>query len=293
MLRHVGCEASQVYERVLNSEQVSVFLYACGYDSIVLTFADIQSGEEIAVSATLFVTYRSCPQQALARLRGIYPQPTVAMFRGSLAHRIFAKHLEDGPISDTDFVAVCKSETGANLNAQMVDVGLNTMREFTAVVEQVRELYDRFRELSTDGFDGAEVVIQEKVGAGVTLKGRVDAVFVDDDGVRIVDWKTGSYLGSTKDQLDFYALGWSRSTGTRPNRTEAVSLTTGEKLLYEPTEGDIAETEHSVAQMVQALRSAITSGADLLRDGGPHCAWCPLLEDCAEGQAAASVVAGG
>ncbi len=278
---------------MLNSEQISVFSDVCGYDPIVLTFADLQSGEEIAVSATLFVTYRACPQQALARLRGIYPQPTGAMFKGSLAHRIFAKHLVDGPIADADFVSVCKSETGAHLNAQMADVGVKTMSDFTAVAEQVREMYDRFRALSTDGFDGAEVPIQAQVDQGVTLKGRVDAVFMDDDGVRIVDWKTGSYLGSTKDQLDFYALAWSRSTGTPPKRTEAVSLKTGEKLLYEPTDGDLGETEHALVQMVRALRSAMASGADLTREGGPHCAWCPLLEDCSEGQTAADIVTGG
>lgn len=293
MLRHVGCEASRVYERVLNSERISLFSDTCGYDPLVLTFADIQPGDDIAVSATLFVTYKACPQQALARLRGIYPRPTVSMFKGSLAHRIFAKHLLDGPIADADFVSVCKSETGTHLNAQMVDVGVNTISDFTAIAEQIREMYDRFRGLSIDGFDGAEVSIQTLVGEGVTLKGRVDAVFVDEDGVRIVDWKTGSYLGATNDQLDFYALVWALSTGAPPSRTEAVSLTTGEKLLHEPTEDDLGRTEHALAHMVCALRAALASGADLVRDGGPHCAWCPLLDDCDEGQTAVRLAAGG
>jgi hypothetical protein len=285
-------EVSGVYERVSNSGQISVFFVAPGYDSGVATFADIPSGDDIAVSATLFVTYTDCPQQALARLQGIYPQPTVAMFRGSLAHRIFAKHLTDGSIADADLGAVCRSETGAHLNAQMRDVGLNRPSDFAAIVEQVREMYDRFRDIPTGGFEGAEVTIEHEVTDDVTLKGRVDAVFADEDGVRIVDWKTGSYLGSTKVQLDFYALAWSLSTGTTPSRTEAVSLATGEKLMYMPTPHDLEATEQALVFMIRELREALASGDDLARTGGPHCTWCPLLDTCNEGQSAVAIVAG-
>ncbi|MGI9585591.1 MAG: RecB family exonuclease [Acidimicrobiia bacterium] len=256
------------------------------------TFADIPRGDDISVSATLFVTFIDCPQQALARLQGVYPQPTIAMFRGSLAHRIFARHLTDGPIADAELDAVCRSETGAHLNAQMSDVGLTKPSDFGVIVEQVREMYDRFRGIPTDGFDGAEVTIEHEVADDITLKGRVDAVFNDADGVRIVDWKTGSYLGSTKVQLDFYALAWTFATGATPSRTEAVSLSTGEKLVYEPTEGDLVETEGRLAAMIQELRAAMVSGAELARTGGPHCAWCPLLDTCDEGQSAAAVVSG-
>ena len=80
---------------------------------MVIQFPETAPGESIAVSATLFVTYRACPQQALGRLRGAYPSDSVASFRGSLAHRIFARHLVSGPIPDGDLLQVCREEIGA------------------------------------------------------------------------------------------------------------------------------------------------------------------------------------
>ena len=79
----------------------------------MIQFPETASGEPLAVSATLFVTYRACPQQALGRLRGAYPADSVASFKGSLAHRVFARHLVSGPILDGDLPRICREEIGA------------------------------------------------------------------------------------------------------------------------------------------------------------------------------------
>ena len=79
----------------------------------MIRFPETAPGDPLPVSATLFVTYRACPQQALGRLRGAYPEDSVASFKGSLAHRIFARHLVSGPIPDGDLPQVCREEIGA------------------------------------------------------------------------------------------------------------------------------------------------------------------------------------
>ena len=96
------------------------------------TFRRIPEGDELPVSATLYVTYLKCPQQALARLQGVYQAPSVDLFRGSLAHRVFAKHLVEGPIPEGDFELVCRQEAGAHLGNQMASLGMKAS-DFRAV----------------------------------------------------------------------------------------------------------------------------------------------------------------
>jgi len=255
----------------------------------VSTFRRIAPGEEFPISATLFVTYLRCPQQALARLQGVYPPTTEAGFRGSLAHRVFARHLVDGPIPTEDFSDVCRQETGAHLGAAMASLALkpSEFREITADVEQ---LYDRFKSISLDGFDAAEVEVRSEPADGISIRGRVDAVFLDGDGVRIVDWKTGSYLGDAQSQLAFYAMAWQQSHGSLPVSLEAVSIKTGESWVTHPTQDDVAATEAEVADMIGTLRDAMDKRSELPRDAGPHCQWCPLLDDCDEGEAALRIL---
>jgi hypothetical protein len=248
------------------------------------SFRRIPPGAEFPVSATLYVTYLKCPQQALARLQGVYSAPSVAAFRGSLAHRIFARHLVDGPIAAEDFTLACKQEAGTHLGSTMASLGMKPS-EFRSMTAQVKELYGRFEQVPSEGFEGAEVQIESEPAAGITIRGRVDAVFADVDGKRIVDWKTGSFLDDADPQLDFYAMAWQMAKGTPPARMEVLSLKTGEKRVSEPTDESIAQTAEDVAAMIENLRDAIHDRAEMARTAGPYCRWCPLLDDCDEGAA--------
>lgn len=255
----------------------------------VSLFRRIPTGDEFPVSATLYVTYLKCPQQALARLQGIYPAPSKVMFRGILAHRIFARHLLAGPIPDEEFAIVCRQEAGAHLGASMVDLRLKPS-EFRTITAEVEQLYERFKDVPSDGFSDAEVDIESTPAEGVRLRGRIDAVFADEDGVRIVDWKTGSYLDDAEPQLDFYAMAWQLAHGSLPKRTEAVSLRTGEQRVSVPTEETVADTSARVAEMITDLRDAMARRSDMPRTAGPYCRWCPVLPDCPEGTTALEIL---
>ncbi len=252
-------------------------------------FKPIVSAEEFPVSATLYVTYLKCPQQALARLRGVYPAPSKALLRGSLAHRIFARHLVEGPIPDAEFVQVCKVEVGTHLSRQMTSLALKAS-EFRQITAEVTELYETFKLLPVEGFVDAEVDVGSRPVQGVVIRGRVDAVFRDEDGVRIADWKTGAYLDDAEAQLEFYAMAWWHTEGSVPATLEAVSLKTGEKRVSKPGDDDVQTTESRVAEMITILRGAMDGRVELSRRAGPHCSWCPLLEECDEGRVALEIL---
>lgn len=260
----------------------------------MIQFPETAPGEPLVVSATLFVTHQTCPMQAVGRLRGAYPADTVASFRGSLAHRIFARHLVSGPIPDGDMPRACREEIGApdgHLNMRLGPLELNRPSQLAPVLAEVGDLYARFKLFPTDGFRSAEVNLEVDAGGDVVLRGRIDAVFENDSGeASIIDWKTGSWLGDVDPQLAFYALVWALQYGEVPARAEAVSVQTGERAATEPNINKAEQTAREVAEMVDALRAAFATGEDLERRAGPHCRWCPLLEGCTEGSAAMQIL---
>jgi hypothetical protein len=249
-----------------------------------IRFPDVAAGEDLVISATTFVSFERCPEQAAGRLRGVYGPESRVSFVGGLAHRIFARHLTEGPIDPGGFAAACREEIGGGMNVKLAALGLKPSA-LVGVVEEVGELYERFKSLGAEGFEGAEVELEASPTEGVHLRGKIDAVFDDGDpGVRLVDWKTGS-LGDPGIQLGFYALLWALERGEIPGRVEAVSVGSGERMDEVPTRAGIEETAARTARMVTILRQGWAEGREFERIGGPWCRWCPLLDECAEGQA--------
>lgn len=256
-----------------------------------IRFPDVPGGEDVVISATTFVSFERCPEQAAGRLRGVYGPESRVSFVGGLAHRIFARHLSGGPIAPEGFEAACREEIGTGMNAKLGALGLKPSA-LSGVIEEVGQLYDRFKSMGTEGFEGAEVDLEATPADGVLLRGRIDAVFDDaGSGVRLVDWKTGG-LGDPGVQLGFYALLWALDRGEIPGKVEAVSVGSGERVDEVPTRSGIEETATRTARMVGILRGAFADGGSLDRVAGPWCRWCPLLDECAEGQATTKLLEG-
>ena len=248
-------------------------------------FPPIIDGDAVRVSATTYVAFRKCPESANARLQGIYGPDTRAAFLGSLAHRLFSRHLTAGPIASADFAQACREEIGgSSLNNKLAVLEMRPST-LAAAIEEARGLYERFTRLPAEGFEGAEVLIDVEPVQGVELVGRVDAVYREDiGGHRLVDWKTGE-LGAPEDQLLFYSLLWALEREELPAYVEAVSVRTGERYRTVPSSEDIGRVAEEVAELVNSMRSAWRAGDELERRGGPWCKFCPVLPDCAEGQA--------
>jgi len=266
---------------------------AVQYDGSVITFPEVPPGEPIVVSASAFMAFEHCPESANARFRGEYGPPSRPSFIGGLAHRIFARHLEHGPIEAGGFEQVCKEEIGGtpSLNLQMGELGVKPS-QIAGLVAETRALYDRFVKFPTDGFLGAEVSLEAEPRPEVVLRGRVDAVFDDNGHARLVDWKTGR-IGEVDDQLGFYALLWALDRGELPTGVEAVSVKTGERQRSVPTVEAMTALAERVATMVVTIRGGWEAGTELARVGGPWCRYCPLLEGCTEGRAATAVIGKG
>lgn len=243
---------------------------------------DIEAGDDIRISASTYVAWRKCPDSANVRLQGIFGPDSRPGFVGSLAHRVFSRHLSTGPIPSEEFVQACREEIGgSSLNNKLGGLELRPSA-LAGLIEEVRGLYERFVKWPDEGFEGTEVVIEKDVGEGVQLVGTIDAIYRE-EGVRLVDWKTGE-LGEPQDQMLFYALLWAADRDELPARVEAVSVRTGERFEMVPSAPEVGEVLETVREIVVAIRSAWAGGESLPRHGGPWCKWCPVLEDCPEGR---------
>lgn len=256
----------------------------------MIEFPPMAPGDQVDISATTYAAYQECPERAAGRLRGEYGPDSRAAFVGGLGHRVFARHLSSGPIATADFTQVCREEIGAAMNPKMTSLGI-TPSQLAGVVEEVGALYERFKVMGFAGFEGAEVGLEAEPAPGVRLFGKVDAVFTEDGETRLVDWKTGTIGDDAGAQLAFYVLLWALDRGRLPGRVDAVSVKTGQRTEAVPTVAGATETAAGVAGMVDALRTAWQEGTALERRGGPWCRYCPLLDDCPEGQAAGQVMA--
>lgn len=258
------------------------------YDLTVIAFPPVAPGEPVKISASTYLAYRQCPAQAQARFQRLYSPESKASFTGALAHRLFARHLETGPIDDLG--QAVREEIGAGLNQKMVALGLRRPSDLEEVVRQVGALYDRFRRFPSEGFEAAEVDLEVEPAEGVTLLGKIDAVYRDGlSGAVLRDWKTGG-LGEPLDQLLFYALVWTLRENEMAGMVEAVSVQTGERMSQVPTTTELEDVAQHVADLVTAMRRAWSNGSEVERRGGPWCRYCPLLTDCPEGQSASAIV---
>lgn len=250
----------------------------------------VSPGDPIRISASTYVSWKKCPDQANAKLQGIYGPESRPAFLGSLAHRMFSRHLKSGPIAPDDFEQAVREEIGSSsLNHKMVALGLKPSA-LGDVIEEARGLYERFTKFPDEGFEGAEVALDHQADGDVDLVGNVDAVFREDlGGHRLVDWKTGE-LGEPEDQLLFYSLLWALERKELPAYVEAISVRTGERFHTVPSTGDVETVAEEVSKLVNEIRNAWATGASAQKRGGPWCKFCPILSDCAEGQSVGALL---
>lgn len=250
----------------------------------------VTPGDEVRLSASTYVAWKKCPDSANARLQGLYGPDSRPAFLGSLAHRIFARHLTAGPIATEEFVQACREEIGgSNLNHKLAGLSLKPSA-LASVIEEVRGLYERFTRLPGEGFEGSEVGLDYQNEDGVQLVGTIDAVYREDlGGHRLVDWKTGE-IGEAEDQLLFYSLLWALDRDEVPAYVEAVSVKTGERYRTVPSSSDVERVASDVAELVEDMRRAWGQAAPLERNAGPWCRYCPILPECSEGRAAEALL---
>lgn len=254
------------------------------------------------LSASTFIRLSEDPQGTVHQLMRPVPQrPSRAATIGTAVHALIEEHfgvapsadpLEAPDVEDTvgidlpGSVAASTASTSAapadpaDLAEPADPADLQEQDEFTfedayeeaesELEVSVQRLWERFAtsEWGSDEWKDRIWAVEYPVEThieGVSLRGRIDAVFrtEDEDGERwvLVDWKSGSRpkmatMQSRRFQLGLYRIAFSRIMGVDPERISTVFVYLGGKGVAEVWDHQIRGGLPTEAQLAKVIREA-------------------------------------
>ena len=243
------------------------------------------------LSASTFIRLSEDPQGTVHQLMRPVPQrPSRAATIGTAVHALIEEHfgvapsadpLEAPDAEDTVGVDLPGSAAASTPPAEPADpADLQEQDQFTfedafeesesELDASVQRLWERFAtsEWGSDEWKDRIWAVEYPVEThieGVSLRGRIDAVFrtEDEDGERwvLVDWKSGSRpkmatMQSRRFQLGLYRIAFSRIMGVDPERISTVFVYLGGKGVAEVWDHQIRGGLPTEAQLAKVIREA-------------------------------------
>ena len=240
------------------------------------------------LSASTFIRLSEDPQGTVHQLMRPVPQrPSRAATIGTAVHALIEEHfgvassadpLEAPDAEDTVGVDLPGSVAASTAPADPADLQEQDQFTFEDAFEEseseldasVQRLWERFAtsEWGSDEWKDRIWAVEYPVEThieGVSLRGRIDAVFrtEDEDGERwvLVDWKSGSRpkmatMQSRRFQLGLYRIAFSRIIGVDPERISTVFVYLGGKGVAEVWDHQIRGGLPTEAQLAKVIREA-------------------------------------
>jgi len=114
---------------------------------------------------------------------------------------------------------------------------------------------------------------------GVRFYGRIDRIDPDNDGVEIIDYKTGS-TKTQKDvdkdsQVAYYAIGTKEALGMEAKKLTYYYLESGERISTTRTEEQLEKTKKEAESLIDVIKNG-----DFTAKPGMHCSWCDYRNIC-------------
>ncbi|WP_314689937.1 ATP-dependent DNA helicase [uncultured Rothia sp.] len=246
------------------------------------------------LSASTFIRLSEDPQGTVHQLMRPVPQrPSRAATIGTAVHALIEEHFGVAPTADPLEAPEAEDTVGVDLpgsasaasgapaeSADPADMQEQGSEEFTfedayeesesELEASVQRLWERFAnsEWGSDEWKERIWAVEYPVEThveGVSLRGRIDAVFrtEDEDGERwvLVDWKSGSRpkmstMQSRRFQLGLYRIAFSRIMGVDPERISTVFVYLGGKGVAEVWDHQIRGGLPTEAQLAKVIREA-------------------------------------
>ena len=250
------------------------------------------------LSASTFIRLSEDPQGTVHQLMRPVPQrPSRAATIGTAVHALIEEHFGVAPTADPLEAPEAEDTVGVDLPGSTASASTTSAApadpadlqeqalgessdEFTfedayeesesELEASVQRLWERFAnsEWGSDEWKERIWAVEYPVEThveGVSLRGRIDAVFrtEDEDGERwvLVDWKSGSRpkmatMQSRRFQLGLYRIAFSRIMGVDPERISTVFVYLGGKGVAEVWNHQIRGGLPTEAQLAKVIREA-------------------------------------
>lgn len=222
--------------------------------------------EHAVLSPSAAHRWLRCPGSV--KLSESYPDTdSVDSRRGTFAHSIAARVLQDPEKEPSDFIGV-------------------TNKEFTVdaeMAEHIKVYTDHVRGVQV--LAGGRLLVEQKVQAAAYVWGTADAILHAGNWLHVFDFKYGAGVrvdATRNEQLLAYALGAANAMGpTSAFLLEAISL----HIVQPRTDNPIREFQLTVDELQQWSGELVEGAERALADDAPlvpgdHCRWCPARADC-------------
>ena len=234
---------------------------------------------DVSLSATGVETYERCPLQfKIQRDWNLPEEPSAPMQYGSAMHTVLKDHYDAAragqPLSPQEVAEAFRAEFA---KAAIEDPYQRALYERQGLEQLEAFLAARAAEPPPEVLD-TEKTFSIEIG-GVKIRGRVDRLDRADDGVTIVDYKTGRPRDQEDAdqslQLSIYAIAAQRQWKLEPRRLVFYNLETNQAIATERSQKQLDEAEKQV-------RIAAENIAQGHFEANPkwHCRWCSYRSLC-------------
>jgi putative RecB family exonuclease len=238
-------------------------------------------------------TFTSCPLafrfSYLERLPEVSTPPAC---KGTLVH-LALQHLMWRPPSERtveaalEDLARSRAELEVHPEFRELDLGPEEWAAFHADAEVLVRRYFDIEDPRTVRVLGVELRVAATTADGVTIRGIIDRLELDDDGELVVtDYKTGTAPSEGWEQrslagVHVYSLLCERMFGRQPSRVQLLYLSGPEKIVTRSTQQSLRGVEVKSNAVMRAIRVACTRH-DFRPRPSALCAFCSFREFCPE-----------
>lgn len=169
---------------------------------------------------------------------------------------------------------------------QLSEADLADLRGFA--VDKLIKFQECFPPLDRRAAPTVESSVRWPVDGPIVLSGKVDLTLGRPAGAEsrkvIIDLKTGWVSPKHREDLRFYALVETLRTQIPPRKLASFYLDAGEPVVEDVNERVLRTASRRMLDGVNAEIELKIEGRDPVKRPGTSCRWCPLNDECAEGQ---------
>ncbi|HTL85086.1 MAG TPA: PD-(D/E)XK nuclease family protein [Acidimicrobiia bacterium] len=247
----------------------------------------------ISLSPSSMGTFTSCPLAfRFSYIERLPEPPSAPASKGTLVH-LALQYLMWRPPAERTLEAGLK-----DLDRAVADVADDpefselelTEEERIAFHSDAEKLVRRYFEMedpTTVRVLGVELRVSAKTADGVTIRGVIDRLELDEDGELVVtDYKTGSAPSEGWEQkslagVHVYSMLCERVFGRRPARIQLLYLSRPERIMFTPNDQSLRGVEVKTGAVMKAVRAACARD-DFRPRASALCAFCSFREFCPE-----------
>jgi putative RecB family exonuclease len=215
--------------------------------------------------------------------------PSAAATKGTLVHGALERlHLLPPADRTVDAALACLADAAVDLrdDPEYTGLGLSGDAEaaFHAEAAELVRNYFRLEDPRTVRAIGLELMLTAEID-GVSLRGIIDRLELDDDGGLVVtDYKTGSapstqYERKRLSGVHIYSLLCEQLLGRRPTRVQLLYLRDPMAIITEPSDRSTRGTRRSLGAVWQAVERACAR-EDFRPQPSRLCEWCSFRAYC-------------